>query len=179
MPGPVHTAQRAEVWAVWAALGHVQGGLRLCSDSRNVVDTLGKSHEDALRAGAPRLDLWVRIWEQRQRVKEVRWIRAHLTWEEAKEQGWTHELWAGNQQADRLATEGVGGHREDPVYADTRKNKLELAVCIQSYILRRFRTLAIRRSTQWGQAHRAERRIMGPRYLASFRLRQEDTREEK
>ena len=60
--GLEQTAQRAEVRAVWAALCQVKGRFRLCSDSRYVVDTLGKTEVEALKAGVPHLDLWERRW---------------------------------------------------------------------------------------------------------------------
>ena len=48
----------------------------------------GEKEEDALRAGTPHLDLSKEIWESRHCIQEPRWIKAHLTWEEATTKGW-------------------------------------------------------------------------------------------
>ena len=60
--GPLQTAQRTEVRAVLAALLGFQGLWKLCTDSKYVADTLNKTKEVALRAGAPHLGLWRPSW---------------------------------------------------------------------------------------------------------------------
>ena len=131
--GSIQTAQRAEVRAVLAAVQGFHGKWRLCSDSKYVVDTLNKQKEVALRAGAPHLDVWKLIWERRSFLQEARWIKPHLTWEEANKGGWAWDSWKGNVEADKLANLGVSSHIDDLELVGIRQRKVELAARIQQH----------------------------------------------
>ena len=151
----------------------------MCTDSKYVADTLAKTEKAALRAGAPHLDLWKLIWIGRSNIKEIRWIKSHLSKEEAQQLGWDCELWQGNLEADKLATAGVGLHwEEEGVVRDFHAKKL-LIGSIQRHLLKRFQVEASSRGTYWGAEHRAPCRKQGTHYLASFRQKQGPTRAEK
>ena len=112
LPGMLQTAQRAEVMAVLKGLEAVQQDLIVVSDSRYVVDTLGKTREEALKPGAIHRDLWEAIWIHRDRIRGVVWIKAHQAREQALSGGWREEDWQGNSYADQLATAGVNSQRK-------------------------------------------------------------------
>jgi hypothetical protein len=140
---------------------------------------LGKPEDDALRKGVKHRDLWEQIWRQRHRIVEVMWVKAHLTKVEAESDGWDLRHWAGNQEADRLATSGVGMHSEDWEEVYKFREKKRRMEEIQAYLLNRFKTLACRRDTRWGADVRRDNRMKGPWFVASFREKRHLTRGEK
>ena len=59
-------------------------------------------------------DLWDAIGLVQGRIQGVTWVKAHLTWEEAKARGIAREHWDLNRRADIEAGKGVDSHIEDP-----------------------------------------------------------------
>ena len=88
-------------------------------------------------------------------------------------------LWQGNRDADRLATQGIGLHRDELVDIGEFRERRKLLGDVQGYLLRRFQILACRRGTRWGEDERVDCRMKGQDFLASFRKRKYKSRQEK
>ena len=104
LPGPWQTAQRAEVYAVLAALSLLTGPLSLVTDSRYAHDRIQfflKGH----RPQGAHEDLWSVVYEKRHIIAGVSWVKAHLSLEDAQARGIPEEHWRLNAKADGGATE--------------------------------------------------------------------------
>ena len=111
-------------------------------------------------------DLWKRaadVWLAGR--TEVRWVKAHLTWEQAQARGFTYEEWAGNRKADEMACAGASEHAIDPgvaarVYA--AHSKTERA---QRWMAKALCLAADRGPPRRGPTRRtrSDRRARGPR----------------
>ena len=93
---------RAALWAAEAAKGHVL----IISDCKYVVDgvnTMRVGVADHLLNG-PDSDLWERMAKV---LPKIRWVPAHKTLAQAREQGIRLDDWAGNKRADIAAAEAA------------------------------------------------------------------------
>ena len=98
------------------ALAHaltLRGQKTIVTDSRYVHDTVHKLKQGIAIAGAHG-DLWQFITTAIHTLREIHWVKAHLTEEEALQRNIPAQHWALNQQADSAATQGLSQHTEDP-----------------------------------------------------------------
>ena len=80
--GRAQTAPRGEVLGVTHALVNGGGKLHILTDSKYVAITLNKVKQGKQPKGR-RQDLWTKIWEHRNRLDGVTWVKVHLAKEEA------------------------------------------------------------------------------------------------
>ena len=117
--GPCQTAQRAEVRAFVAALELTAGNARVWTDSKFVCRGAGFLEQGVLPP-LKHADLWARAARAWRRGRsEVRWVKAHLEWQEAQDRGIPWHVWAGNQRADEFAGRGAASHA--PAADDVRR----------------------------------------------------------
>ena len=104
--GKAQTAQRGEAPAVAHALTMGCGRLHILTDSKYVAITLDKVKE-GIRPQGKRQDIWTKVWEHKDRLARVTWVKAHLSQEQAKEKAIPHE-------SGHPGGHGVQAHTEDP-----------------------------------------------------------------
>ena len=85
----------------------VKGGgkLHIFTDSKHIAITLNKVKQGKQPKGKHQ-DLWTKVWEHRNRLDGVTWVKAHLTREEAEKRGIPQFHWELNKRADIQA--GMG-----------------------------------------------------------------------
>ena len=59
---------------------------------------------------------------------------------QAEAAGWDLVLWQGNRDADRMATQGIGLHRDDWEDIGKVREHRKLLGDVQGYLLRRFKS---------------------------------------
>ena len=87
------------------ALSQGQGRLHIVTDSKYVAGGITKVLAGAKLRGKHQ-DLWDAIGRFQDRIQGVTWVKAHLTWEEARARGIDREHWDLNRRADIEAGEG-------------------------------------------------------------------------
>ena len=80
--------------------------------------------------------LWERYADVHHQAVDVRWIKAHVTPEEAREEGPDEARSLGNELADRLANEGADLHGYTARQRAEANRKLALVKGIQSHLAR-------------------------------------------
>jgi len=111
--GHHQTAQRGEVLGVLHAVAQGQGSLHIVTDSKYVAGQITKLLGGVKLQGKHQ-DLWDAIGRLQERIQGVTWVKAHLTWEEAKARSIDREHWDLNRRADTEAGKVVDAHVEDP-----------------------------------------------------------------
>ena len=91
LEGVVRTAQRAEVRALAKVLQGAVVPVVVISDSHNTVRTM-QQLQAGRKADWRHTDLWELIAARRHLVQEIRWIRSHLTAEEALNKGSRYKI---------------------------------------------------------------------------------------
>ncbi len=126
LAGRRQTAQRAEVAALATAPCMTSGPLVLVVDNMYVWQR-AQAIQGGFQRGphARHGDYWRVIQHLIHRLKEVRWIRSHLS---------PGEDWGWNDKADKAATEGQNAHREPREAQKTWNRRAALAKSVQLYI---------------------------------------------
>ena len=126
--------QPAEARALAKVLQRAVMPVVVISDSQNTVRTM-QQIQAGRRTDWRHKDLWEFIASRGHLVQEIRWIRSHLTAEEALKQGFAMQDWEGNREADLLATKGVELHGWDDVGKRSFGDKKKLGQKVQTLSL--------------------------------------------
>ena len=80
-------------------------------------------------------DLWTGIASKIHNLQHIRWIRAHLSKEQALHQGYTEMDWEGNSRADAAAKEGAAGHGYTPDTIRSVRDRASLVCKVQNHLV--------------------------------------------
>ena len=134
LKGWEQTAAKAEVRALVAAVEPVHDYVCVYSDNQYTVNTA-----NAIRRGEqPNIDahhdLWDRFKARAHRVRDVIWIKSHMSPEQAQRRGFTEAQRLGNEGADELAKLGSEEHGYSPGQKSRAKRAIGLIKRVQIHM---------------------------------------------
>eukprot|EP00972_Heterocapsa_arctica_P015314 2256240-Heterocapsa_arctica.AAC.1 len=101
------SSDRAEVRALVAALEKTEDEIYVITDNQYVRDTAQYIASGGNLHKGKHYDLWSRIESHIHKMKNIRWVKAHLKKENAAKAGVNFEDWSGSNEADIQAKEGA------------------------------------------------------------------------